>query len=192
MSFDSMYDGIPPWDIGRPQREFVNAAKRGEIRGRILDVGCGTGEHVMYFAGLGYEAWGIDSSPNAIMKAKQKAEQRRINAHLQVWDALQLKSLGKKFDSVIDSGLFHVFSDKERLEFSQNLSSVLKSGGSYHMLCFSDKEPNNWGGPRRITRKEIREAFKDGWRINYIREARFESNFHKDGGMAWLSYLTKI
>ncbi|MBM3897847.1 MAG: class I SAM-dependent methyltransferase [Thaumarchaeota archaeon] len=190
--FDSMYDGIPPWDIGRPQTEFVNAAKRNEIRKSVLDVGCGTGEHVLYFAGLGYETWGIDSSPNAIRKAKQKAEQRRINAHFRVWDALQLESLGKKFDSVIDSGLFHVFSDEERLEFSRNLSSVVKTGGSYHVLCFSTKEPKDWGGPRRITQKEIRETFKDGWIINYVREARFESNFHRDGGMAWFSYLTKI
>jgi len=191
MSFDSMYDGIPPWDIGRPQKEIINAVKRGEISGKVLDVGCGTGDHVMYLAGLGQEAWGIDFSPNAIKKAKQKAERRRVSANFRVLDALQLQSLGNKFDSIIDSGLFHVFSDEERLEFSESLSSVLRSGGSYHMLCFSDKEPKDWGGPRRVTQKEIRDTFKH-WRLNYVSEARFESNFHEDGGMAWFSYLTKV
>ena len=191
MTFDSMYDGIPPWDIGRPQKEIVKAVKRGEISGKVLDVGCGTGEHVMYLAGLVQEVWGIDFSPKAIKRANENAERRKISANFLVLDALQLQSLEEKFDSIVDSGLFHVFSDKERLEFSQSLSSVLKSGGSYHMLCFSDKEPKDWGGPRRITQKEIRDTFKD-WRINYVREARFESNFHEDGGMAWFSYLTKV
>ncbi len=191
MTFDSMYDGIPPWDIGRPQKEIVKAVKRGEISGKVLDVGCGTGEHVMYLAGLVQEVWGIDFSPKAIKRANENAERRKISVNFLVLDALQLQSLEEKFDSIVDSGLFHVFSDKERLEFSQSLSSVLKSGGSYHMLCFSDKEPKDWGGPRRITQKEIRDTFKD-WRINYVREARFESNFHEDGGMAWFSYLTKV
>ncbi|MCZ7391853.1 MAG: hypothetical protein ABOK23_03925 [Candidatus Methanoperedens sp.] len=53
--FDSAYEGIPPWDIGRPQNEFIRLAEDGEISGRVLDVGCGTGENALYLAGLGFE-----------------------------------------------------------------------------------------------------------------------------------------
>ncbi len=42
-SFDSAYAGKPPWDIDRPQPELVRLAEAGEIRGTVLDVGCGTG-----------------------------------------------------------------------------------------------------------------------------------------------------
>ena len=59
------------------------------------------------------------------------------------------------------------------------------------MLCFSEKEPTDWGGPRRVTKEEIRSSFQKKWKINYIKEARFESSYHSDGGMAWLSSVTK-
>ena len=90
-----MYNGIPPWDIGRPQKELVNAAERGEIRGKVLDIGCGTGELVIYFAETGHEVWGIDASPGAIVKAKKKAEERNVKVNLLVWDPLILSALAK-------------------------------------------------------------------------------------------------
>jgi hypothetical protein len=49
-SFNEAYRGNPPWDIGRPQAEFVKIAKQGEIRGRVLGIGCGTGENAFFFA----------------------------------------------------------------------------------------------------------------------------------------------
>ena len=64
--FESAYrGGPPPWDIGRPQKEFVELVRRGEITGSVLDIGCGTGEHALFFAAEGHEVWGIDSTPLA-------------------------------------------------------------------------------------------------------------------------------
>jgi hypothetical protein len=40
--FDSAYKGIPPWDIGRPQKEIIRLAEGREMSGRVLDGGCGT------------------------------------------------------------------------------------------------------------------------------------------------------
>jgi len=81
-----------------------------------------------------------------------------------VMDALALKELPENFDSVIDSGLFHVFSDEDRQHYVQGLWSVLKPGGRLFLLCFSDAEPGDQG-PRRVSRKEIEEAFTDGWAV---------------------------
>ena len=50
--FNEAYRGSPPWDIGRPQAEFVGVAREGGIRGSVLDVGCGTRENAILFAGL--------------------------------------------------------------------------------------------------------------------------------------------
>jgi ubiquinone/menaquinone biosynthesis C-methylase UbiE len=189
-SFDESYRDTPPWDVGHPQAEFVRLANDKEIRGRVLDVGCGTGESAIFFAGLGLEAWGVDGSPRAIEKAKRKASERGSNAVFVVGDALKLDALNQKFDTVTDSGLFHVFPDDGRVLFAKSLHSVLNKGGTYFMLCFSEEEPADWGGPRRVTQEEIRTTFAEGWKVNWIRGARFETTIHKDGGRAWLASLT--
>jgi SAM-dependent methyltransferase len=219
--FDSAYrGGPPPWDIGRPQKEFIGLVKRGEITGSVLDIGCGTGEHALFFASEGHEVWGIDSTPLAIEKAKEKAAERGVRVHFLVLDALHMSELirksdgeretakqvpdqektaerfstgritAKRFSTVTDSGFFHTLSDEERPVFVENLAAVLSSAGKYFMLCFSDKEPAGYG-PRRITEREIRDTFRDGWTINYIRPATFESRTRKEGSRAWISSITR-
>jgi ubiquinone/menaquinone biosynthesis C-methylase UbiE len=190
--FNESYKGTPPWDLGRPQAEFVRLTNEGKIRGRVLDVGCGTGENAIFFAGLGLEVWGLDGALLAIGKAKRKASERGSTATFLVGDALRLEGLNQRFDTITDSGLFHVFSDEERILFAKSLWSALNKGGTYFMLCFSEKEPAGWGGPRRVSQEEIRATFRDGWKVDWMREARFESTFHKDGGYAWLSSITSI
>jgi SAM-dependent methyltransferase len=188
--FDSAYRGTPPWDIGRPQKEFVELVRRGEITGSVLDIGCGTGEHALFFAGEGYEVWGIDSSPLAIGKAKEKAAGRGLKVQFLVLNALDLPRLNRKFDTSTDSGLFHTLSDEDRPLFVDNLAAILSPGGKYFMLCFSDLEPTGYG-PRRITKREIQDSFRDGWSINYIRAAVFESRTRTEGPRAWLSSISK-
>ena len=188
--FDEAYRGSPPWDIGRPQAEFVRAAREGEIRGRVLDVGCGTGENAIFFAGLGLEVWGLDSAPRAIEKARKKAHEREAKVEFVLGDALHLDRLGRRFDTITDCGLFHVFSDDDRRAYVKSLKAALNRSGSYIMLCFSDEEPAGWGGPRRVTRGEIRNAFSRGWKINFVRDARFSTTFDDEGGRAWLTSAT--
>jgi SAM-dependent methyltransferase len=188
--FDSAYRGTPPWEIGRPQKEFVDLVRRGEISGSVLDIGCGTGEHALFFAGEGYEVWGIDSVPLAIQKAREKALGRGLKVHFLVMNALDLTSLNRKFDTATDSGLFHTLSDEDRTVFVNNLAAILSPAGKYFMLCFSELEPGGYG-PRRITEREIRESFREGWSINYIRPAIFESHTRAEGSRAWLSSISK-
>ena len=188
--FNQAHDGVPPWDIDRPQPAFVELAQAGEVRGSVLDAGCGTGENALYLAGLGYEVCGVDSALAAIQKARSKSVQRGVSVNFRLVDALELGCLGKTFDTVIDSGLFHVFSDEERIRFRESLAAVLVPGGTYFMLCFSERETRE--GPRRITQAEIRSTFEDGWRVNYIREARFETNVHAGGALAWLACITRL
>ena len=189
--FESAYKGTPPWDIGRPQKEFVELMRRGEIEGTVLDIGCGTGENALFFAGEGYEVWGIDSAPLAIQKAREKAAGRGLPVHFLVMNALELPRLGRKFDTATDSGLFHTLSDEDRPVFVDALATVLSPGGRYFMLCFSDLEPPGYG-PRRVTEREIRESFRDGWTINYIRPTTFESRTRAVGPRAWLSSISRI
>jgi cyclopropane fatty-acyl-phospholipid synthase-like methyltransferase len=188
--FDSAYRGRPPWDIGRPQMEFVELVRRGEMTGSVLDIGCGTGENALFFAGEGYDVWGIDSVPLAIQKAKEKAEKRGLPVHFLVMDIRDLSRLDLKFDTVTDSGFFHTLSDEDRTVFVDNLAAILSPGGKYFMLCFSELEPGGYG-PRRITQTEIRDSFREGWSVNYIRPAVFESHTRAGGSRAWFVSVSR-
>ena len=134
---------------------------------RVLDAGCGTGENALFFAGRGHKVTGIDFLDEPINRAKQKAAERGLTATFLVMDALALKHLPEVFDTVIDSGLFHVFSDEDRRRYVEGLATVLKPGGRLFLLCFSDEEPGTQG-PRRVSKKELHDAFADGWAVESI------------------------
>lgn len=189
--FDSVYQGTPPWEIGRPQKAFVELARAGEVVGSVLDVGCGTGDHVLFFAEEGHEVLGIDTAALAIRKAEAKAAARGLSAQFLVHDALDLVGLGRTFDSVIDSGFFHVLSDEDRSRFAESLAAALAPGGKYFMLCFSEQNPGEYPLPRRIAQEEIRETFREGWSIDYIRPAVFENAIQAEGHHAWFASITR-
>ncbi len=137
--FDAIYAvGTPAWDIGRPQPAFDHLATAGKLVGRVLDVGCGTGEHALMAASLGYEAVRVDMSVRAIELAKTKVTERGEDVRFVVADALRLVDLGEQFDTVLDCGLFHVLDDGKRERYVGSLAEVVPQGGRYHMLCFSD------------------------------------------------------
>ena len=193
MSFNEMYEGTPPWDIGRPQPVFVRLVDKGILSEEpVLDVGCGTGENSLFLAARGFDVTGVDSAPRAIEKAKRKSKERKVNATFLVQDALELAALKKRFASVIDSGLFHVFGNRERVRFRNQLFAVMRPGGRYFMMCMSEKEPAEWGGPRRVTQPEVRAAFAPPkFGVRSIEEARFATNMHEDGAFAYLCTIER-
>ena len=190
--FDAMYAGRPPWDIGRPQAALVALADAGLIRGRVLDAGCGTGEHVLMCAGLGLDATGVDLAQVALRAAEEKARARGLTARFIHQDARHLSGLGESFDTVLDCGLFHlpVFTEEDRASYVASLRSVLRPGGRYFMLCFSDREPGITG-PLRLTQDQIRTAFADGWQIDSIEPAIIEITTDPAGVRAWLMTATR-
>jgi 2-polyprenyl-3-methyl-5-hydroxy-6-metoxy-1,4-benzoquinol methylase len=190
-SWNSVYEGSPPWDIGRPQPAFVMLADAGKFQGRVLDVGCGTGEHVMLAASHGADAMGVDLAELAIERARAKAQQRGISATFEVGDVLHLDRLGRQFDVITDSGVFHVFDDEERPLFVNSLRSALRPGGMYYLMCFSDHQPGNWG-PRRVSQAELRAAFVDGWSVRSIEPAMFAVTIDDNGAQAWLGTIERL
>lgn len=187
---DDLYVTPPPWDIGRPQPAFRALAAAGAVRGRVLDVGCGTGEHVLMCADLGLDATGVDLASTALDAAKEKARDRGLTARFLRHDARRLVDLGESFDTVLDCGLFHIFDEADRAAFVDSLRAVLEPGGRYFMLCFSDRQPGAWG-PHRLTREEIESSFADGWRIDSIEPATIDVTIDPDGIRAWLVAATR-
>ena len=192
ISWEDAYRTTPPWDIGRPQPAFVGLVQAGELTGNtVLDVGCGTGENAFYLAQNGFSVVGVDLSTRAIVAAKAKAEEGKLKIDFRLANALSLEFESGRFDNIIDSGLFHTFTDNDRISFAREIARVLTPNGRYFMLCFSDKEPTDWGGPRRITKEEIEITFSPHFNINYIRDAYFATRIHDNGGRAYLTSATK-
>jgi SAM-dependent methyltransferase len=193
--WDAAYQAAtpPPWDIGRPQPAFVRLADSGLLCGRVLDVGCGTGEHALLAAARGADAVGVDMSPRAIEHARAKAAERGLTARFEVADALNLGQLAMTFDTAVDSGLFHVFDDEARIRYVTSLAAVLKSGGRCYLMCFSDRQPGDWG-PRRIRQDEIVAAFAGGWAITGIVADTFAINpvFGASTANAWLATIRRL
>jgi len=171
-SFRSSYAGSPPWDIGKAQPAFQAAADRVVV-GPVLDAGCGTGEHALFFAARGHAVTGFDFLEEPIAAARRKAAERSLIVKFLVEDALKLHEWTERFDNVLDSGLFHVFSDAERIRYVRGLETVLNPGGHLLLLCFSDATPGT-EGPRRVSQSELRHAFADGWDIEFLEPVRLE------------------
>jgi SAM-dependent methyltransferase len=183
--------GRAPWDIGRPQRAFAALAGRGLLSGRVLDAGCGTGEHALLAAAHGAAATGVDVSPRAIAAARAKAAARGLDARFEVGDALALEALGGTFSTAIDSGLFHVFDDAGRDRYVASLAAVLEPGGTCYLMCFSDRQPGDFG-PRRVSQDELRAAFAEGWAVDAITADSFEVSADLGGSaQAWLAVLRR-
>ena len=146
-TFEDLYAGPAPWDIGRPQGQFVAIADG--VVSPVLDAGCGTGEHALYFAARGHRVTGIDFVEEAIRRARAKAAERGLAVQFLVKDATALADWGKRFASVVDCGLFHCFSDDDRGRYVRGLARVIEPGGRLFLACFSDEEPGT-EGPRRV------------------------------------------
>ena len=189
--FDHGYSEIAlPWDIGRPQPEIVRLAEGGGLRGTILDIGCGSGENVLFLRASGLEATGLDLSAKAIEIAHRKASERGLDAQFVVGDALRLGTLEKTYDTILDCGLFHLFARQERSKLASSVAGALKPGGSYVILTVSSENPPGpW--PRGETAEEITDVFQPGWILDFIRPARFDTVFEEaaasDGLSAWLA-----
>src|SRR5262245_19762734 len=170
-TFASLYAGQAPWDIGKPQNPFIDMADK--VSGSILDAGCGTGDTALFFASRGCKVTGIDFLEEPILRARRKAAERGMSVTFLVKDATDLRGWSERFDNVIDSGLFHVFSDEDRKRYVAGLATVMRSGGRLFLMCFSDEEPGTQG-PRRISQKELHNAFAQGWVMESIQPVQVE------------------
>jgi SAM-dependent methyltransferase len=195
--FEEHYRRGAPWEIGAPQPAVVRLWNEGQITGRVLDIGCGTGDNARFLARQWLDVVAIDFLPEAIDRARRTAEAEGVSIDWRVGDALRLSDLAESFDTIIDSGLFHVFPGATRDKYVEGLAHVTRRGGRVHVLCFSDEEPGS-EGPLRISQAELRAAFADGWAIQRIEPIQFAvaegpwtAMFSPGGPRAWLATIVR-
>ena len=187
----SYHDGPAPWDVDLPQPAIVRVAAEGGFAGAVLDAGCGTGENALHVASLGLPVLGVDVAETAVAIAREKAQARGIEAEFATADALRLERLGRRFETVLDCGLFHTFDGDERPGYVASLAAVTERDGTLYVLCFSDVGPDV--GPHPVSRAELDLAFNPGtgWTIGSVEADRVQTRFHDDGAPAWLATITR-
>ena len=193
--FAAYYASRPPWDIGRPQPAFVAAADA--LRGRVLDIGCGTGDLAIWLAEHGRAVTGVDFLAAPLEQARAKAAARGVAVNFLQMDALAVGEIPERFDAATDCGLFHTFDDSGRAAYVAALKKLLEPGSRLFVLCMAEGEPGSHG-PRRVTTAEIRAAFADGWTVESIEPAVFEvvtgipgAEFSPGGARAWFATIRR-
>ena len=156
-SFHTAYEGLAPWETGMPQPAIRSALGSDHVHGSVLDIGCGTGDNAFAFASHGHAVVGVDLVPKAIEQARTKQKRAGIDGvEFHVADLLEM-DLRRTFDTIVDSGVFHAFSDADRERYVESLLRHLAPGGHVHILCFSDVQGGY--GPRRVSRSELEQLF---------------------------------
>lgn len=176
--FDEVYAGRAPWDVGAPQPDLMRLIEEFPPRGRILDLGCGTGDLAIGLGRAGWSVLGIDFAEAAIDTAQSRLRAlppaERALVEFRVGDALQLSAFSGEIESVADSGFFHLFDSVTRRELVDELALALPRGGRYYMLGFNVALPAQ-DVPREVTSDEIEALFsrEAGWSVRVMRPARF-------------------
>ncbi len=173
---DKIYRDVPldqiPWNLPTPPGILQQAVKTNvPVHSKVIELGCGAGNYVIWFAKTGYEVTGVDISKNAIEIARRSASTANVNCNFIVADVtIELRNLEAMFDFVYDWELLHHIFPEDRDRYISNVARLLKPGGKYLSVCFSEDDPEFGGvGKYRKTRldttlyfsseKELKELF---------------------------------
>lgn len=185
MDWDSAYrqeagfDGAPPWNIGEPQPELAALIAEGKVRGEVLDAGCGYAELALTLAADGYTVVGIELTPTAVAAAKKAAAERDLpNATFVQDDITSFTGFDGRFDTIIDSTLFHSLPVEGRDGYQQSVYRAAAPGAVYYILVFAkgafpaeaEQKPN------AVDEAELRTAVGKYWEIDAIRPAFIHAN----------------
>lgn len=141
---------------------FVEAVLQKEGRspaGRLLELGCGDGCLTLPLAQKGFETYGIDISPTAIVWAKEKAQAQALNPDFRIGNVLDLPYPDDFFDLVVDGHCLHCIIGEDRERFLSQAFRVTRPGGLFLVMTMCNEPPEaiqQWYDP--LTRYQVHDG----------------------------------
>jgi SAM-dependent methyltransferase len=188
-SFDKLYrgeaafEGAPPptgipWDVHQAQPRLMELEALGGISGEVLDIGCGLGDNSIYLASRGHSVTGLDGSQAAIEEARRRAAQAGVTVIFDVADATDLSGYKGRFDTVVDSALYHCLDDEGRQAYIAALYRATRPGARLHLSCFSEGNVNGLIAPMgHVPESNLRDVLTaNGWRIDFLGPTTYLGN----------------
>jgi SAM-dependent methyltransferase len=132
---------MPDWDrifkergrvFTEPHTDIDRIAKLIKDRNgvRVLDLGCGTGRHIVYLSKLGFDVWGFDASPMAVTMTKEWLAEENLKANLQKHQMEDVFPYEDDFfDAVISIQVIHHNLKRDIRKTIYEIERVLKPGG---------------------------------------------------------------
>jgi cyclopropane fatty-acyl-phospholipid synthase-like methyltransferase len=146
--------------------------------GTILDLGCGSGRHTVYFAQQGFSVYGLDNSPQGIKLTRRWLTEEGLKDNLELQDMMEeLPYEDSFFDAVVSVQVIHHATIATIKGIVNEIFRVLKTGGlvfitvtmfKHRKVKFEEIESNTFvpfEGPEKglphhcFTPKELREVF---------------------------------
>ncbi len=130
---------------------------------RILDLGSGSGRHVVYLSGQGFSVFGIDISPSGMDMARQWLLEEGLTADLRIQDITRkLPYEAEFFDALISIQVIHHATVATIQKIIREIERVLKREGFIFItvpkLKNQGKEFGRWNrilsSPRTAGRKD--------------------------------------
>lgn len=145
-----------PWNIEHPPEILIQLVETNEIKPcKIIDLGCGAGNYIIYLATKGFDSTGLDISESAIDIANKSALSKGVKCNFIIGDVIDYNfETSGLFDCAYDWELLHHVFPEDREKYVSNVSKLLKPGGQYMSVCFSEDSPQ-FGGKGKYRKTPI-------------------------------------
>lgn len=176
--FEARYaTGDLPWNINRADFNLTKVVREYPVKPcKALDIGCGTGDNIIWLAKNGFNSSGIDISTTAVEMAKQKIKENGVDAPVHCLDFLKEDIPGNPFGFIFDRGCFHSFAEKEeRTTFVENVYRILNKGGLWLSLIGNYDDGRLDIGPPKRTALEVIEVVEPKFEIILLKSGIFDS-----------------